>query len=136
MRHNNMNATTPLRDITNKPHIVKRRRLDGSLKIYSSARKIRKTMDIPYLTEGYKRRFDDKLSKAEDKLGCNTYEELFTRLLDQMIVDKASPEHNPAFQSPVIHENNCNFICSKDKLFELVQICSTQPCVIVNCDPV
>lgn len=127
-----MSKRTPLRDLTNKENIVKRRLVDGSVKIYSSDRKIRKTMDITFCTEGDKTAFDSKLCHAKKKLGLKTNEELFSTLLDRSLADCDRSTSEQRNSTPVISNTPDNFICSKEKLFDLVNLVSNSPCDIVH----
>ena len=131
-----MSVTTALRDISNNQRFVKKRRADGSVKVYSGDRKIRKSMDISFCTNEEKTLFDSKLSRAKNKLGCKSNEELFSQLLDSTLSDNDSNYPPQQRSTPVINATPDNFICSKEKLYDLVHMLSTAPCDIINYEQV
>jgi hypothetical protein len=132
-KNNIMERTLPLQDISNKVHLTKKRLHDGTVKTYTCARKIRKSMDVTFTSERDKQAFDAKLTKAKAKLGCNSNVALLSQLLDLAIEDKPSPPSPSLHLSSGGHDN---FICAKDKLFELVAVMQNNPYEIVGYEQV
>ena len=121
-----MDNRQPFQELSNTLKFRKKRLSDGTVKTYSSCqRKIRKTIDIYFDSQDKKMEFETKIQLAKKKLKCLTTEQLLSRLLESSITDRVIPEgHTPRSKNNL--SNQQYFLCSKEKIFELVELCRSQ----------
>ena len=130
-----MDIRQPLGDVTNVvspgplQKIIRKRKADGTYGTYVTARKIRKSMDIPFSSELEKQQFDDKLCSAKQLLQCKTNEELINKMLDIVLMKDRSSYSSLGV---MLEKTPENFICSKSKIVELVDILKDTQSDIVN----
>lgn len=115
-----MESVPVLSDITNIPtRVVRKRRSDGTVKLFNYARKPRVTLDCQFQDESSKMAFQGKLEKVRTMSGATSTQKLITQLLDVYLTyttgttEVTSP---PMEQSDPLEA----FICSKSQLMTLI----------------
>ena len=129
-----------LLDVTNvsKEHVVRKRRSDGTIKAYTYASRLRKTLQLTFHSEAEKIEFEEKMHKVSTLVSSNlctksSNTDVLNTLLDSYMRADSNQEEVTGIENNIPEQNcSCNgpntnifndetmFVCESQKLRELI----------------